>query len=99
MMLGFVVRRCTVAIGHAPSPEEFAGWANNYRDGDRTVCLFGRAISVDEARLILRHPGRAVTAYGAAPHEQLREDNGSPQTKVTSFAAAAARLQARRVKS
>jgi len=100
MMLGFVVRRCAVAVGHEPSPEEFAAWANTQQDGDRTFCLFGRPISVGEARLILRHPGRPVTARNAAPHERLSAE-GEPAarptaTNVTQFAAAVARLKARR---
>jgi len=99
MMLGFVVRRCAVAIGHEPSPDEFAAWANCYRDGDRTVYLFGRPISVDEARVILRHPGRSVTAQGAAPHEQLGENELSLGANIASFAAAAVRRQTRRVKT
>jgi len=102
MMLGFVVRRCAAALGHAPSAEEFAAWANNQRDGGRTFSLFGRPISVGEARVILRHPGRPVTARGAAPYECV--DDGStpgveegtvPRMKVASFAAAVARLKAR----
>jgi hypothetical protein len=99
MMLGFVVRRCTVAVGHEPSPEEFADWANTQQEGDRIFCLFGRPISIQEAHLILRHPGRPVTARNAAPHEQLTDDLRSPArngAKVTQFAAAAARLKARR---
>ena len=93
MMLGFVVRRCATAVGHAPSAEEFAAWANNQRDGHRTFSLFGRPISVNEARLILRHPGRPVSARGAAPHESGA--NGATPSNVTSFAAAVARLKAR----
>ena len=98
MMLGFVVRRCAVAVGHEPSAEEFAAWANTQQDGDRIFCLFGRPISVTEARLILRHPGRPVTARNAAPHERLSDDQSPPRaaSKVTQFAAAAARLRARR---
>jgi hypothetical protein len=65
MMLGFVVRRCIVELGHAPSAAEFAAWAN-----DGSTRLFGRAISVDEAALILRHQGRLVSAKSAAPEEQ-----------------------------
>jgi hypothetical protein len=99
MMLGFVVRRCAVAVGHEPSAEEFARWANAQQDGDRTFCLFGRPISVSEARLILRHPGRPVTARNAAPHEQIKDDGEPPvrpaSAKVTPFAAAVARLKAR----
>lgn len=93
MMLGFVVRRCAVAVGHEPSPEEFAAWANNYPEGDRLVCLFGRAISITEARVILRHPGRPVTARGAAPGERVVEETRIDATKVTSFAEAMARLK------
>jgi len=99
MMLGFVVRRCAVAVGHEPSAEEFAAWANTQQEGDRIFCLFGRPISVQEARLILRHPGRPVTARNAAPHEQLTDEPPSARqngAKVTQFAAAAARLKARR---
>jgi hypothetical protein len=61
IMLGFVVRQCTVALGHAPSAAEFARWANEQRDGRRRYRIFGRPITADEARVILRHPGRLVT--------------------------------------
>ena len=67
MMLGFVVRQCAVALGHAPSPTELAEWANNQREGRRRYCLFGRAITIEEARVILRHPGRPVTVRVAGP--------------------------------
>lgn len=62
IMLGFLVRRCAHAIGHEPSPEEFAAWANTFREEpwDRPTYLFGRPISVAEAEVILRNPGRAV---------------------------------------
>jgi len=99
MMLGFVVRRCTVDVGHQPSPEEFAAWANNYKDRDRTYCLFGRPLTVDEARVILRHRSRLVTARSAAPYEcvVLEEGiaNGNGPATVLSFSAAMARLKAR----
>jgi hypothetical protein len=98
MMLGFVVRRCTVDMGHKPSPEEFAAWANNYRDRNRTYCLFGRPLTVDEARVILRHRSRLVTARSAAAHEcvVLEEGaaNGNGSATVLSFSAAMARLKA-----
>ena len=97
MMLGFVVRRCAVAVGHDPSPEEFAAWANRHQDGDRVFHLFGRPITVDEARTILRHPARPVTAHCAAPYECIPADDGQ-SGKVTSFASAVARLKARRAK-
>jgi hypothetical protein len=96
MMLGFVVRRCTIDMGHRPSPEEFAAWANNYKDGnDRTYCLFGRPLTVDEARVILRHRSRLVTARSAAPHEcavvEEGAANGNGSATVLSLSAAMAR--------
>jgi hypothetical protein len=62
MMLGFIVRRCACAIGHPPTPEEFAEWANNQERDGRRYSLFGKPISASAARLILNHPGRLVTA-------------------------------------
>jgi hypothetical protein len=61
IMLGFVVRQCAVALGHAPSADELAQWANEQRDERGRYCIFGRAISPDEARVILKHPSRLVT--------------------------------------
>ena len=61
VMLGFVVRQCAVALGHAPSAVEFADWANDQRDERGRYRIFGRPITDDEARVILRHPGRTVT--------------------------------------
>jgi hypothetical protein len=61
IMLGFVVRQCALRLGHRPSPEELAEWANNQRDGSGRYNIFGRAITPDEARVILRNPGRLVT--------------------------------------
>lgn len=96
MMLGFVIRRCAVAIGHEPSAEEFARWANSYRQGERTVHLFGRPISPREAQVILRHQSRPVAARGATPFERIREDGSDFRTaKITSLAEAKARLQER----
>lgn len=71
MMLGFVVRECTVALGHAPSPVELAEWANHQQDDRGEFCLFGRAISTAEARVILAHPGRPVSvrADRMRPHD------------------------------
>ncbi len=66
-MLGFVVRQCAVTLGHKPTPEELVEWANNQRDGSRRYCIFGRAITVDEARVLLRHPERPVTVRQASP--------------------------------
>jgi len=61
IMLGFVVRQCAVALGHAPTPEELAEWANNQLDERGRFRIFGRAIDVAEAGVILKHPGRLVT--------------------------------------
>lgn len=61
MMLGFVVRQCAVALGHPPTAGELAEWANNQRDERGRYRIFGRAITVAEARVILRHPGRLVS--------------------------------------
>jgi len=96
MMLGFVVRRCAATIGHDPSAEEFTAWANTYHDGERTIYLFGRAITIAEARVIMRHRGRPVTVRSVAAHEQIEDILESPAGNVTSFAAAAARIKARR---
>jgi hypothetical protein len=65
MMLGFVVRRCTVELGRRPTAAEFADWANA-----GAARLFGRAISEAEAGVILRHQARLVSARSAAPDEQ-----------------------------
>ena len=62
MMLGFIVRRCARDIGHPPTPEEFADWANNQEENGERYSLFGRPLSPSAAGIILRHPGRLVTA-------------------------------------
>ncbi len=69
MMIGFVVRRCTVELGHRPSPAEFAAWANG-----GVMNVFGRPISEAEARVVLRHQARLVTARSASAEEQYAED-------------------------
>ena len=95
MMLGFVIRRCAVALGHDPSPAEFAAWANSYGDGNRTVHLFGRPITAAEATVMLRHRSRPVAARSASPSEQLQDDPSEAALgKVTSLAEVRALLQA-----
>ncbi len=96
MMLGFVVRRCAVAVGHEPSAEEFARWANNYVHNEQSICLFGRPISVNEARIILRHRGRPVSARGAAAHEVFNDVDEAELGNVVSLAAARLRRNGRR---
>lgn len=72
MMIGFIVRRCTVDLGRAPTAAEFATWANS--GGGRQVHLFGRPISDAEAHLILRHQARLVSARSASAEEQFVDD-------------------------
>lgn len=100
MMLGFVVRRCTVALGHRPSPAEFAAWANAETDGEQGPRLFGRPISEEEARLILKHQARLVTARSANELERYveAEEMPAPRPNVVPLERArdARRLQSRR---
>lgn len=91
MMLGFVVRRCTVELGRAPTPSEFAAWAN--AGTGREAHLFGRPITVAEASLILRHQARLVSAASASGDEQWLDADTTPPAapNVVSMAAARAR--------
>jgi hypothetical protein len=68
------VRRCAVALGHAPTAAEFAAWANARGDNGAPYRLFGRPITEREAAVILHHPARPVSARDAAPHEQLADN-------------------------
>jgi hypothetical protein len=61
MMLGFIVRRCAADIGHTPSADEFAKWANGYHQHGKRLCLFGKEISASHARLMFSQPGRLVS--------------------------------------
>jgi hypothetical protein len=61
VMLGFVVRRCAKELGHSPTPDEFARWANNRECEGTRYSIFGQAISVDTAKVMFRHMGRIVT--------------------------------------
>ena len=61
MMLGFIVRRCAADIGHMPTPDEFATWANGYQQHGKRLCLFGREISASHAKLMFGQPGRLVS--------------------------------------
>ena len=61
MMLGFIVRRCAADLGHMPSAEEFARWANFQRRNGKTYCLFGKEISPSVAKIMFSQPGRMVT--------------------------------------
>lgn len=66
MMLGFVVRWCAADLGHMPTPEEFAAWANERDQNGHRYCLFGKPISATIAKVMLRHPGRLVTVRSEA---------------------------------
>lgn len=61
VMLGFIVRRCAADIGHTPTPDEFASWANEQRYAGTRFCLFGREISPSAAKVMFGQPGRLVT--------------------------------------
>ncbi len=61
MMLGFIVRRCAADLGHNPTPDEFAAWANGQRQNERRYCLFGKPISPLVAKIMFSQPGRLVT--------------------------------------
>ena len=61
IMLGFIVRRCAAELGHTPSPDEFAAWANRQRQNGRSYCLFGKEISASVAKVMFAQPGRMVT--------------------------------------
>jgi hypothetical protein len=61
MMLGFIVRRCAADLGHTPTPDEFAAWANGESQNGKGYCLFGKPISPTIAQLMFRQPGRLVT--------------------------------------
>lgn len=89
MMLAFVVRRCSVDLGHAPTPAEFAAWANQQGTGSRRHCLFGRPITESEAAIILKNQARLVSAKSAAAEEQWTgEEDGAaaPGANVVSLA-------------
>lgn len=95
--IGFIVRRCTLALGHRPSAREFSEWANTA--AEHGAALFGRPITIDQAEVILRHQGRPVTARTAQPYEvasneelpaELRASD-DVRDKVVDFAAIRAR--------
>jgi hypothetical protein len=61
MMLGFIVRRCAADLGHNPTPDEFAAWANEHGRKGQRYCLFGKPISPSVAKVMFSQPGRLVT--------------------------------------
>lgn len=65
VLLGYLTRECADTLGRQPTARELADWANHQRDERGEFCLFGRAISPEEARVILAHPSREVTVRRA----------------------------------
>jgi hypothetical protein len=61
VMLGFIVRRCAADIGHTPTPDEFAKWANEQSQHGKRFCLFGKEISASAAKVMFGLAGRLVT--------------------------------------
>lgn len=78
MMLGFIVRRCAADLGHTPSPDEFAKWANGeHLKGSRSrFCLFGKEISPSAAKLMFTQPGRLVTVSPQGLARIWKSSNG-----------------------
>jgi hypothetical protein len=61
MMLGFIVRLCAAELGHKPTSDEFATWANGTGRKGSQLCLFGKEISPSVAKVMFSQPGRMVT--------------------------------------
>jgi len=95
MTIAFVIRRCTLTLGHRPNTAEFTQWAN-HEDADHPR-PFGRSISEREAALILGNQDRLVTARSAQPHERHVEQHELPDN-VISLSAARAEKTGRRQK-
>ena len=79
--IGFVVRRCILALGRRPTAREFRDWANTA--GEQGMAIFGRAINVHEAETILRHQGRPVTARDPQPFEAIGNDELPPELRAS----------------
>jgi hypothetical protein len=79
--IGFVVRRCILALGHRPTAREFADWANSA--GEHGGAIFGRTVTVAEAEVILRHQARPVTSRTAQPHEAIDKETLPPELRAS----------------
>lgn len=93
MTIAFVIRRCILELGHAPTASELADWAN--REVPGRLRPFGRTITDGEAALMLRHQDRLVTARSARPDERHVEQHELPPN-VISLSAVRAQMVARR---
>jgi hypothetical protein len=80
MMLGFIVRRCAVDLGHLPSAEDLASWAS--QPDEEGLRPFGRSITSDEAKLILDHQSRLVSARSASSNEIFLDDADLPDNVI-----------------
>lgn len=85
MMLGFVVRQCAIELGHAPDANEFVEWANNRNGFKGSYRVFGRAISLDEAEVILRCPERMVAIHPDWESRRLPGQPAAEPAKVLEF--------------
>jgi hypothetical protein len=61
VMLGFIVRKCTMHLGHPPTADEFAAWANDQEENGHRYSIFGRPISPSTAEIMLRRLERLVS--------------------------------------
>jgi hypothetical protein len=84
IMLGFIVRRCARELGHPPTPDEFAAWANNQEEDGHRYSLFGREISTSAAEVMLRHLGRLVTVRSDSIVKKSRVDIGQDRKNYRS---------------
>lgn len=93
MTIAFVIRRCSLDLGHQPNASELAVWAN-HQDEERPR-PFGRTITEDEAAAMLRNQDRLVSARSAEEHERHVEQRELPDN-VISLSAARAQAGPRR---
>jgi hypothetical protein len=74
VMLGFIVRRCAVDLGHSPTPDEFAARANEQEENGQRFSIFGQPISPSAAKVMLRHLGRLVAVHSDSLLQGTRGD-------------------------
>lgn len=85
IMLGFIVRRCARELGHSPTPDEFAAWANNQEEDGRRYSLFGKEILPTAAKVMFRHLGRLVTvrSESAVKNSGIRTQKDQTNCRLT----------------
>lgn len=94
MTIAFVIRRCILELGHAPTAAEFTEWAN--RCNGNGMRPFGRSITEREAHAMLRNQDRLVTARSAAADERHVEQHELPPNVVSLSAVRLRRAAERR---